>query len=154
MRRVGVAQSVHKLATGRNMWGSKPDRREIFHILPDRPWDRTRFLYNDHQYFSLGVRRRGRIVVHPLSYSSEVKERAGLFLCSPCETSWPVLVWIWVHHLTVCWLRKGTRGTALQVGMSRVWFLMVSLKFFIDIILPATPWAWGWLSLGIKVAGA
>jgi len=27
-------------------------------------------------------------------------------------------------------------GTALQVGRSRVWFLMVSLGFFIDIILP------------------
>jgi len=29
------------------------------------------------------------------------------------------------------------RGTALQVGRSRVPFPMVSLEFFIDIILPA-----------------
>ena len=38
-------------------------------------------------------------------------------------------------------------GTALQVGRSRVRFPMVSLEFFIDIILPAALWSWGWLSL-------
>ena len=38
-------------------------------------------------------------------------------------------------------------GTTLQVGRSRVRFLMVSLEFFIDIILPAALWPWGWLSL-------
>jgi len=37
--------------------------------------------------------------------------------------------------------------TVLQVGRSRVQFPMVSLKFFIDIILPAALWPWGWLSL-------
>ena len=38
-------------------------------------------------------------------------------------------------------------GTALQVGRSRVRFPMVSLEFFINIILPAALWSWGWLSL-------
>jgi len=38
-------------------------------------------------------------------------------------------------------------GTALQAGRSRVQFPMVSLDFFIDIILPALLWPWGWLSL-------
>jgi len=38
-------------------------------------------------------------------------------------------------------------GTALQVGRSRVRFPVVSLEFFIDIILLAALWAWGWLSL-------
>ena len=34
-------------------------------------------------------------------------------------------------------------GTALQVGRSRVLSLVVSLEFFIDIILPAALWPWG-----------
>jgi len=37
--------------------------------------------------------------------------------------------------------------TALQVGRLRVRFPMVSLEFFIDIILLAALWPWGWLSL-------
>jgi hypothetical protein len=33
-------------------------------------------------------------------------------------------------------------GTLLQAGRSRVQFPMVSLEFFIDIILPAALWPW------------
>ena len=50
-------------------------------------------------------------------------------------------------------MKTGTRGgavgggTALQAGSSRVPFPMVSLEFFIDIILPAALWHWGRLSL-------
>jgi hypothetical protein len=38
-------------------------------------------------------------------------------------------------------------GISLQVGRSRVRFPMVSLEFFIDIILTAPLWPWGRLSL-------
>jgi len=37
-------------------------------------------------------------------------------------------------------------GNALQAGRSRVRFPMVSLEFFIDIILPAAVLPWGRLS--------
>ena len=39
------------------------------------------------------------------------------------------------------------RGTALQATKSQVRFPIVSLEFFIDIILPAALWPWGPLSL-------
>ena len=35
------------------------------------------------------------------------------------------------------------KGTALQTGRSRVRFPMVSLQFFIEIILPTALWPWG-----------
>jgi len=38
-------------------------------------------------------------------------------------------------------------GNALQAGRSRVRFTIVSLEFFIYIILPAALWPWGRLSL-------
>jgi hypothetical protein len=38
-------------------------------------------------------------------------------------------------------------GTALQTGRSRDWFPMVSLEFFIHIILPSALWPWGRLNL-------
>ena len=47
---------------------------------------------------------------------------------------------------------RGVRGgavgwcTALQAGRSRVRFPLLSLECFIDIILPAALWPWGWLS--------
>ena len=38
-------------------------------------------------------------------------------------------------------------GTALQAGRSWVRFQMVSLEFFVDVILPAALWPWGRFSL-------
>jgi len=55
-----------------------------------------------------------------------------------------ILLNIWGTRWRSCW------GTALQTGRSRVRFPMVSLEFFIDTILPAALWPWGWLSLKRK----
>jgi hypothetical protein len=41
-------------------------------------------------------------------------------------------------------------GTALHAWRPWVRFPIVSLEFFIDIILPAALWPWGWLSLQQK----
>jgi hypothetical protein len=47
-----------------------------------------------------------------------------------------------------CALSREARGdAALQVVKSRVWFPMLSLEFFSDVIPPAALWLWGWLSL-------
>jgi hypothetical protein len=52
-----------------------------------------------------------------------------------------VLCYYGVCSGTVGW------GTALQVRRSWVRFPMVTLEFFIDIILSAALWPWSWLSL-------
>jgi hypothetical protein len=44
----------------------------------------------------------------------------------------------------------GGWGTVLQAGMSKFRFPMVSLEFFLDIILPAAVWPWGWQNLWQK----
>jgi len=46
--------------------------------------------------------------------------------------------------LNLCEARGGAvgRGTAPQAGRSRARFPIVSLDFFIDIILPAALWSW------------
>jgi hypothetical protein len=76
------------------------------------------------------------------------------------------LFFFYSHSCGSLGARGGAVGwdTALQTGRSRVRFAMVSLEFFIDIILPAAQWPWGWLSLqhkwvpeiysGVKTAGA
>jgi hypothetical protein len=51
--------------------------------------------------------------------------------------------------LSICEAGRGAVGcdTAQQVRRTQVRFPMLSLEFFIDIILPTTLWPWGLLSL-------
>jgi len=57
------------------------------------------------------------------------------------------------EHEACCADSSGARGasfaggTALQAGRTRVWFLKLSLEFFIDLILPAALWYWVRLNL-------
>jgi hypothetical protein len=51
-----------------------------------------------------------------------------------------------VAKIQVSLKSEKNNGTALEAGMSWVQFLMVSIEFFIDIILPAALWRWCRLS--------
>jgi hypothetical protein len=56
---------------------------------------------------------------------------------------------IYVFHVILTGVRGGAVGwgAVLQAERSRVWFPILSLEFFIGIILPAALLPWGWLSL-------
>ena len=76
---------------------------------------------------------------------------AGVYVSIGCE--WSHFTFALTAHLQVLRARSSIPvvgacggavawGTALRAGRSRVEFPMVSLEFFIDIILPATLWPW------------
>jgi len=69
------------------------------------------------------------------------KEKAGGISSSYLSfVSSKITMWVaGVAQLVEIPLYKQTR--------SRIRFQMESLKFFIDIILPAAQWPWSWLSL-------
>jgi hypothetical protein len=71
------------------------------------------------------------------------------FFISQCRKKLVTYVKICIMHGTYNGARGSAVGwgTALQVGRSRVRLPMLSLEFFIDIILPAALWPWRWLSL-------
>ena len=53
-----------------------------------------------------------------------------------------------IFKLRTRWISRGGAvgsGTALQTERPRLLFPMMSLEFFIDIILQAALWPWGWL---------
>jgi hypothetical protein len=65
---------------------------EIFRSRPDRLWGPPSLLYNGYRVSFPGVKRPGRGVDHPPSFSAEVKERVELYLYPPPSgPSWPVV---------------------------------------------------------------
>jgi hypothetical protein len=63
-----------------------------------------------------------------------------------------LFIWLFILSLSYILWKRGAQwfscwGTALQTGRMRDRWLMVSLEFFIDIILLAALWPWGRLSL-------
>jgi hypothetical protein len=66
------------------------------------------------------------------------------------DVSTSVLPFILLLHYVTMEDRAVGWGAELQDGSSRVQFPMVSLEFFISIILPFAQWPWGWLSLWQK----
>jgi len=71
-----------------------------------------------------------------------------------CKLSGSVIFIIFLQQLylrnIILMVTYYDRGTALHAGRSWVRFPLVSLEFFIDIILPAALWPWGRLSLRQK----
>ena len=55
----------------------------------------------------------------------------------------PLIQIVRTHQHNINW----DRGSTVVNGRSLVRFQMVSMEFFIDIILPITLWPWGRLSL-------
>ena len=64
---------------------------EIFRTCPDRTWGPPSFLYNGYRDHFPEVKRPGRGVDDPLPSSTEVKERAQLYLHYLDGPSWSVL---------------------------------------------------------------
>ena len=83
----------------------------------------------------------------PVPCNAEVENAQSPTATLTC--TFKALCWITCRHNCTFGVRGGAVGwgTALQAGRSRVRFPMVSLDFFIDIILLAALRPWGRLSL-------
>jgi len=90
--RTSVAQSLQRLSYGLDIWGSNPDRRQVFRPRPDGRWGPPSLPYNGYRVFFPVLKRSERVLDQPTPTSAEVKERVDLYLYCPSGPSRPVLV--------------------------------------------------------------
>jgi hypothetical protein len=97
----------------------------------------------------LPSRKRQDIKYCPLHYETCLQDIRWSSFLSPVKSGY-------INAFVFVYLMRGLpllprwhsgEGTALQIGRSLVRFQMVSLEFFIDIILLIALWPWGRLSL-------
>ena len=82
--------------------GSIPGGCKIFRTRPDRPWGPPTFYTMGIRSFT-AVKRPGRGVELPPPSSTEVKERAELYLSSPSGAFWSVLWRTLLYCTFVIW---------------------------------------------------
>jgi hypothetical protein len=150
----GIVQSVQRFSAGWTVRGSNPGVSEIFSTRlyrfrrPNQPPVRCV------SGFVSGVKAAGAWRWLPHRYLAPKLKKSIAILLTLCAF---MAFMGSILHLSDNFddafdLCSGTRwrsgwGTALQIGRSRVRFTMVPLDFFIDKIIPAALWPWGWLSL-------
>jgi hypothetical protein len=111
-------------------------------IFPDLAWQKTdiaplcvifRIFWNDINKSKLHSQIARRLIRGMLAAIPE-SCIVPFYICNMYELN--------VQYYCVVW---GAGGGAVGWGCAR--FPVVSLEFFIGIVLPATLWPWGWLSL-------
>jgi hypothetical protein len=79
------------------------------------------------------------VLWHELQFRRTADEDAFVFSA--------VIWYFFAHNIFMVCIHPFGWGSALQAWRSQLQFIMVSLVFFIDIILPATLWPWDQVDL-------
>jgi hypothetical protein len=120
-------------------------------ILINHSWDMGNFALQWNSIYPDSIGRRS-ILIRRKSGQSDFSLKTGykaFWSGNQFSTNGCFSLHIYSRTNKTLGVRGGTVGwgTALQIGRSLVRFPMMSLEFFTDIILPASLWPWGWLSL-------
>jgi hypothetical protein len=152
----GVEGELYSFMTNgiRRGWGDSITPRPLFTPRKDPVPNKEAilFLFN---FWCFGMQMvKIRILISNIS--SDIRTLCHP-ACSDLRQNTDTQISVDLHAISITFhCLKGARagavgwGTAIHVGRSRVRFPMVSLEFFIDIILPAALWPRGTLSLQQK----